>query len=436
MEMKPQKRSEIKLVGSDLTFLGTVLLPSTVITLFKVILELVFRFPGTGNLTSILIENALFFAMLLVTAFCVFVILKRKIKKLDSAPQSNFFLPATEFDRFRPIDMRTPADYPFHKEFASTAKSLKMMRYLLLFSTGGMALISITSMFTGMSFHNMLFFAGFVLLLILPVLYINAVLRAVEESLRENSFHLAHSDIFELELLSIVRDLSQQHMMYKLEFKMGNTLKNYHIRPMKESEKNFSELKLQNENCPQNVSVYINPVSGEPLALATQNGPVWLSNAEVRMMFMPPKKGEKMLSLARPIVPLEYDKGIKLLADKSFKGSKDDIYLGNWNGLYSFDNNPRMLCTCSIRLASAPTGGLWGTYHSKLLGPLYGKVTVSGKSVQNELYLEIIYHFWLWKIFEKPELWAGIYDPETKKITGTIKKGNLNGNFVLARDCQ
>lgn len=435
MEMKPQKRSQIKLVGSDLTFPGTVVMPAAVITLFKVILELVFRFPGTGNLTSILIENSIFFAMLFVVASCVFFFLKRKIKKLDSAPQTNSFLSATELDRFRPIDMRTPADYPFHKEFDSTAKSLRIMRYLLLFSTGGMALISIFSMFTGMSFHNMLFFAGFVLLLVLPVWYINAVLRAVEESLRENSFHLAHSEIFELDLLSITRDLSQQHMMYKLDFKLGNTIKSYHVRPLKESEKNFSELKLQNENCPQKVSAYINPVNGEALALATQNGVVWLSNAEVRLMFMPPPKGAKQLTMARLITPLEYDKGIKLLTDKS-KGSKDDNFVGIWNGLYSFDRNPKALYTCSINLVKEPAGGLTGTYHNKLVGPLYGKVTVNGKSLQNELYLEIVYHFWLWKLFEKPEFWAGQYDPLTQKITGTFKKGSLNGNFVLARDYQ
>lgn len=216
---------------------------------------------------------------------------------------------------------------------------------------------------------------------------------------------------------------------------MGNTLKNYHVRPMPNCDKNFSELGLLQPNCPQIISAHISPVTGEPLALATQNGPIWLSNAEVRLFFLPPRPGTKLLTMARPLVPLEYDKGIKLLADKSSKGLQDDKFVGTWQGLTCFDRTPNAQYRFCIKLEQTPNGGLSGTYHSKLLGPLYGKVTIDARSSGNELYLNVVYHFWLWKLFEKPELWAGIYDPEKRQITGTFKKGSLSGTFVLSKDC-
>jgi len=429
-------RQKLEMVGSDMTFLGGVLMPSVVLTAIKVVFEIVMRIPGKEGFVNLVYGNLFFFALIFVTATCAFFFLKRKAARLDNAQQVNSFLTGAQIDRFRPIEMRMPSDYPMHVEFEPTAKSLKSMRYLLLFATGGMTLISLFSMIMGMSFHNTLVFMGFLLILVLPVLYINLVVSRLEESLRENSFHLAHSDIYELELVSLTRDMSGQHMMYKLTFKMGDTLKNYHVRPMKNSEKNFSELGLTNENCPQKISAYINPTTGEPLAIATRNGPAWLSNAEIRLMFIPPRQGAKLITMARPIVPLEYDKGIKLLADKSSKatGLQEERFVGIWNGLYGFDHNAKAQYACSIKLAKSPSGGLCGMYHHKMLGPLYGKVTVEGKSVGNELYLEIVYHSWLCKLIEKTELWAGIYDPETRKITGTFKKGSMTGGFVLARD--
>jgi hypothetical protein len=180
--------------------------------------------------------------------------------------------------------------------------------------------------------------------------------------------------------------------------------------------------------------VHINPETGEPLALATKSGPIWLSNAETRLFFLPPRPGVKLLSMARPISPLEYDKGIKLLADKNSKNLQNDKFVGTWNGLSSFDRTPNGISGFKIDLAQAPDGGLSGLYRSTLLGPIYGKITVDAKASGNELYMNIVYHFWLWKWFELNEDWAGLYDPATGQITGTFKKGNLTGIFVLSRD--
>lgn len=430
-----KRRLEPLLAKDKMTFVNSVLMPSAVITAMKVIFELVVKPPGSGHLNAILIGNAILFAMIFLTACIVYLVLKRKMNKLDSAPQINSFLPGSSMEKFRPIEMRTPSGYPMHAEFGPAANSLKTLRFFLLFSCGGLALIIILSMMMGMSQHNFFVFLGFLVILALPVWYVITVVKGVEESLRENSFHLAHSEIYELELVSLSRDLSQQHMMYKLCIKMGNTLKNYHVRPMPNCDKNFSELGLLQQNCPQIISAHISPVTGEPLALATQNGPIWLSNAEVRLFFLPPRPGTKLLTMARPLVPLEYDKGIKLLADKSSKGLQDDKFVGTWQGLTCFDRTPNAQYRFCIKLEQTPNGGLSGTYHSKLLGPLYGKVTIDARSSGNELYLNVVYHFWLWKLFEKPELWAGIYDPEKRQITGTFKKGSLSGTFVLSKDC-
>jgi len=429
-----KRRLEPLLAKDKMTFVNSVVMPAAILTAMKTVFELVLKLPGGGHLDGILIGNAVFFAMLFFTACIVYLVLKRKMNKLDSAPQINSFLPGASIEKFRPIEMRTPSGYPMHAEFRPAAKSLKMLRFFLLFSTGGLALIVITSMMTGMSQHNILAYLSLLSFLALPVFYVTTVAKGVEELLRENSFHLAHSEIYELELVSLSRDVSQQHMMYKLCIKMENTLKNYHVRPMPQSEKNFSELGLINENCPQKISAHISPVTGEPLALATQSGPIWLSNAEVRLLFLPPRPGAKMLTMARPVTPLAFDNGLKLLADKSLKGLQDDKFVGTWQGLSSFDRTPNSQYSFYIKLAQTPDGGLSGTYHNKLLGPLYGKVTLDGKASGNELYLNVVYHFWLWKLFERPELWAGIYDPEKRQITGTFRKGNLNGTFVLSKD--
>lgn len=431
-----KRRLEPLLAKDKMTFVNSVLVPSAVITAMKIVFELIMKLPGGEHLDVILLENAIFFAMMFFTAAIVYLVLKRKMNKLDSAPQINSFLPGNSIEKFRPIEMRTPSEYPMHAEFRPAANSLKTLRFFLLFSCGGLALIIILSMMMGMSQHNLFVFLGFLVILALPVWYVITVVKGVEESLRENSFHLAHSDIYELELVSLSRDVSQQHMMYKLCIKMGNTLKNYHVRPMPQSEKNFSELGLINENCPQKISAHINPVTGEPLALATKSGPIWLSNAEIRLFFLPPRTGTKLLSMARPVLPLDYDKGIKLLADKSSRNLENDKFVGTWHGLSSFDRSANTQNDFFIKLEQTPDKRLSGTYHSKLLGPLYGKVTIEGKSCENELYLNVIYHFWLWKLFEKPELWAGIYDPEKRQITGTFKKGNLSGIFVLSKDFQ
>jgi hypothetical protein len=429
-----KRRLEPLLAKDKMTFVNSVVVPAAVITAMKAVFELVVKPPGGGHLDAILIGNAIFFAMLFLTACIVYLVLKRKMNKLDSAPQINSFLPGNSIEKFRPIEMRTPSEYPMHPEFGPAANSLKTLRFFLLFSCGGLALIIILSMMMGMSQHNIFVFLGFLVMLALPVWYVITVVKGVEDLLRENSFHLAHSEIYELELVLLSRDLSQQHMMYKLCIKMGNTLKNYHVRPMPNCDKNFSELGLLQQNCPQIISVHISPVTGEPLALATQNGPIWLSNAEVRLFFLPPRPGTKLLTMARPLVPLEYDKGIKLLADKSSKGLQDDKFVGTWQGLTCFDRTPNAQYRFWIKLAQAPNGGLSGTYHNALLGPLYGKVTLDGKALGNELYLNVVYHFWLWKLFEKPELWAGIYDPATGQVTGTFRKGSLTGTFVLSKD--
>lgn len=432
-----QKKSNELVSAEKITFLGSVFIPSLVITLIKALIEFVARIPGSGSLKSILIENAILFAMLMVAGAIVYAFLKRKVHKLDSAPQVNSFLPGASIEKFRPIEMRTPSEYPIHPEFIKSAKSLKGIRYLILFSTGGMFLLTTSSMLMGMSITNIIGFLCILAMLVLPVFYINIVLRFLEESLREDSFHLAHSEIFELEMLSLSRDYSQQHMMYKLGLKMGNIQKNFHVRPLKSSEKNFSELGLQSSKCPQTISVHINPLTGEPIALATQNGVVWLSNAEIRPFFFPPRPGAKMLTMARPLVPLDYNKGIKLIAEKGSNAkfsSANDKFVGTWHGLYCFEKSQKAQYSFDINLVQSPDGGLSGTFSKKFLGPLYGKITIDGIASGNELYLNVVYHFWLWKWFEKPELWAGIYDPEKSQITGTFKKSDLTGTFVLSRD--
>ncbi len=432
-----QKKSNELVSAQKITFLGSVVIPSLVITLIKAFLEFVAKIPGTGSLKFILIENGIFFAMFLFIGAIVYVFLKRKVHKLDRAPKVNSFLPGASIDKFRPFEMRTPPEYPIHTEFIKTAKSLRGIRYLILFSTGGMFILTTSSMLMGMSVSNIIGFLCILSMLVLPIFYINIVLRFLEESLRENSFHLAHSEIFELEMLSLSRDYSQQHVMYKLGLKMGNIQKNYHVRPMKSSEKNFSELGLESNNCPQTVSAYINPVTGEPLALATQNGVVWLSNAEIRPFFLPPRNTTKMLTMARPLVPLDYNKGVKLIAEKGSNAkfsSANDKFVGTWHGLYCFERSQKAQYSFDITLVQSPNGGLSGTFSKKFLGPLYGKVTIDAVASGNELYLNVIYHFWLWKWLEKPELWAGIYDPEKSQITGTFKKSDLTGTFVLSRD--
>lgn len=428
------KRNQPLFDSDKISFVGSVVIPSIVLAAIKTIFELIVKIPGKGNVLSILIENGIFLVLIFFSVLIVFLWMKRKIKKLDSAPQVNDFIAGNSIDKFRPIEMRTPSEYPIHPDFLSAAKSLQILRFFLLFSTGGMSLIVISSILMGMSGHNTLVFLGFLATLALPVWYVFTITKRLVETLRENSFHLAHSEIYELDLISLSRDFSQQHMMYKLCIRLGNTLKNYNVLPLSQCDKNFSELSIKEEDCPRKISCHVSPVTGEPVALATKNGPVWLSNVEVGVMFLPPRPGTKILTLARPIKPLEFESGIKLLADKSKTGLQNDRYTGTWQGLSSFDRSPYTKNSFYVKLAQAPSGELRGTYHSKLLGPLYGKVTVDGKAQGNDIYLNVVYHFWLWKWFEKPELWAGIYDPDTKKITGTFKKANLTGIFVMLMD--
>lgn len=431
LQKPKQKHALTGLKAQEMNFGNSVIIPTLTIGLFSLAIRLATKLPEGADWRVVSIEAGIFTAFLFVLTLTMFIITKHKIASVEAAPKTNDFLPAIEQSKFTPSTIPIPPNYPVHPDFVSTVRMLRGVSYLKFFAIGGMILITLFSRFPHLPDPNMFGLSCVFLIAVLPILYIYKVFLYIEWNLRELSWDYAHSDIYEFELYSVIQEAYGQHMAYTLSIRVGDTLKNFVVNPMRKSNGWFEKLKLE-KNLEQKISCYVNHKTGEPTALATQMGPVWLSSNEMHC-FLPPKPGLTSMTPGRLIVPLSYKKGLKLITDKSSSTISNSKFLGKWEGLCSFDHTPRIRNAFIIDLALGPNGELSGTYTSKLLGKLYGKITVEARAEGNELYLRIVYHTFLIKLIEKPELWAGIFDPSKEQINGTFEKGTYSGIFIMKK---
>lgn len=432
LEKPKQKQLPAGIKSFEMTFANSVIAPTLGIGLLSFIVQLAIKLPAGADWRVVAIESGIFTAFLFVLTLVVFLIQKRKVARVEAAPKANDLLPGIDIEKFSPSTIPIPPNYPVHPDFESTVRMLKFVSLLQITAFGGMLFITLFSRFPKLPDEGMLGLACMFLLVAPALYYIRRVFLFIEWNLRELTWNVSHSEVYEFELYSITQEVLGQHMVYSLNIKIGDTLKSFIVNPMRKSNDWFEKLKLD-KNSWQKISCYVDLKTGEPVAVATQNGPVWLSSNEI-FCLLPPKRGTKLTSIGRLIVPLNMDKGLKLIADKSSSTLSSSKYLGKWQGVYSYDHMPRVKNAFNIILNQGPNGELIGTYKCKILGPLYGKITVEGRTEGNELYMNIVYHTFPVKLIEKPELWAGVFDPKKKQVTGNIWKGSYTGIFVMTQD--